>query len=188
VQVPDETALPCLPGYEILAELGRGGMGVVYKALHLRLNRVVAIKMVLTGAHAGQEELVRFLAEAETVAQLLHPNIVQIYEVGTHNQLPYCSLEYVEGGNLTQKLRLALLEPQAAARLVESLARAMHFAHQHGIIHRDLKPSNILLTADGIGKITDFGLAKRVDVGSGLTQTGAIIGTPSYMAPRAGRG
>jgi WD40 repeat protein len=175
--------LPIVAGYEILGELGRGAMGVVYKALQFNLNRLVALKMVLAGGHAAATDLVRFLAEAEAIAQLQHSHIVQIHEVGKHGGLPFLSLEYVDGGTLTQKLLGEPQQPREAARLIERLARAVHFAHQHGIVHRDIKPSNVLLTSDGVPKITDFGLAKRGAVGTGMTQTGAILGTPSYMAP-----
>jgi WD40 repeat protein len=177
-----------VPGYEILGELGRGGMGVVYQARQTRLNRLVALKMVLAGAHAGPEDLVRFLAEAEAVAALQHPHIVQIFEVGRHAALPFFALEYLEGGSLQDKLRGASLPPREAAQLVQTLARAMHAAHGRGIIHRDLKPANVLLDRDGRAKITDFGLARRVEGGAGLTQSGAIMGTPGYMAPEQAAG
>jgi WD40 repeat protein/tRNA A-37 threonylcarbamoyl transferase component Bud32 len=175
-------------GYEILAELGRGGMGVVYQARQTKLNRLVALKMVLAGAHAGPEDLARFQAEAEAVASLQHPHIVQIFEVGRHAGLPFFALEYLEGGSLQDKLRGASLPPREAAQLVETLARAMHAAHGRGIVHRDLKPANVLLDRDGRAKITDFGLARRVEGGAGLTQSGAIMGTPSYMAPEQAAG
>jgi formylglycine-generating enzyme required for sulfatase activity/tRNA A-37 threonylcarbamoyl transferase component Bud32 len=177
-----------VPGYDILRELGRGGMGVVYQARHVRLNRVVALKMVLAGSHAGPEEQARFLSEAEAVAHLQHPHIVQIYETGQHDGLPFMALEFVEGGSLARKIKDAPLAPAEAARVVEQLARGMDYAHSRGIVHRDLKPENVLLAADGTPKVTDFGLAKRVVGGSDLTQTGAILGTPSYMAPEQARG
>jgi tetratricopeptide (TPR) repeat protein len=175
-------------GYEILGELGRGGMGVVYKARQTGLNRLVALKMVLAGAHAGPEQLARFQTEAEAVATLQHPHIVQIYEVGKHAGLPYFSLEFVDGGSLAQKLDGKPLPPAQAARYAELLAAAMHCAHQHGIVHRDLKPANVLLTADGGPKITDFGLAKRLEGDSKQTRSGTLMGTPSYMAPEQARG
>jgi serine/threonine protein kinase/Tfp pilus assembly protein PilF len=177
-----------VPGYEILGELGRGGMGVVYQARHVRLNRIVALKMVLAGSHAGPDEQARFLAEAEAVAHLQHPHIVQIYETGQHNGLPFMALEFVEAGSLARKIKDAPLAAAEAARVVEQLARGMAYAHSRGIVHRDLKPENVLLAGDGTPKVTDFGLAKRVDGGSDLTQTGAIMGTPSYMAPEQARG
>ena len=138
-----------VPGYQILGELGRGGMGVVYKARQTGLNRVVALKMVLAGAHAGGNQLARFQTEAEAVAKLQHPNIVQIHEVGEHNGLPYFSLEYVPGGSLTEAIAGKPRPPREAAVLVEQLAGAMAVAHQHGIIHRDLKSANVLLTPEG---------------------------------------
>jgi tetratricopeptide (TPR) repeat protein/tRNA A-37 threonylcarbamoyl transferase component Bud32 len=185
---PSGAARPAVAGYEILAELGRGGMGVVYKARQLRLNRLVALKMVLAGAHAGGQQLARFHAEAEAVAQLQHPNIVQIFEVGEHEGLPFFSLEFVDGGSLAQKLGGKPRPPREAAGVVELLALAMAEAHQHGIIHRDLKPANVLLTADGLPKLTDFGLAKRLEGDSELTKSGTIMGSPSYMSPEQARG
>jgi WD40 repeat protein len=176
------------PGYELLDELGRGGMGVVYKARHIALNRLVALKMILAGGHASDEELVRFHAEAEAVARLQHPNVVQIHEVGEHDGRPFFSLEFVDGGNLARQLDGKPQPARRAAELIQALARAMHAAHQRGIVHRDLKPANILLTADGTPKITDFGLAKQLDSQKGLTQSGAILGTPSYMAPEQADG
>jgi WD40 repeat protein len=177
-----------VPGYEILAELGRGGMGVVYKARHIGLRRLVALKMILAGIHLAPGDLLRFQSEAAAVAGLQHLHIVQIYEIGAHDGRPYFSLEFVEGGSLAQKLRDGLLPPRTAAEVLEKLARAMHYAHQRGIVHRDLKPANVLLTADGQPKITDFGLAKRVRPGVQQTQTGTVMGTPSYMAPEQAMG
>jgi WD40 repeat protein/serine/threonine protein kinase len=176
-----------VPGYEVLGELGRGGMGVVYKARQVRLRRLVALKMILAGAHAGADDLERFKVEAEAVARLQHPNIIQIHEVGEHNGLPYFSLEFCAGGSLAARLNGRPLPSAEAAQLIETLARAMHTAHQQQVIHRDLKPANILLTADGRPKITDFGLAKKLDEG-GRTHTGEVMGTPSYMAPEQARG
>ncbi len=176
------------PGYEIQDELGRGGMGVVYKALHLALNRPVALKMVRSGARASAVELLRFKAEGETVARLNHPNVVQVHEVGVHAGSPYLVLEYCDGGNLDEKLAGAPLPHRQAATLVATLARAVHAAHVAGIVHRDLKPANVLLTADGTPKVADFGLAKWVEAGDGMTVTGAVLGTPSYMAPEQASG
>ncbi len=179
---------PRIAGYEILGELGRGGMGVVYKARHLGLKRLVALKMILAGAHAGSSELARFRSEAEAVARLQHPHIVQIFDIGEHEGLAYFSLEFVEGGNLAGRCHGAPQPPRQAAQLVETLARAVHAAHRHGIVHRDLKPANILLTSDGIPKITDFGLAKQLNSHDCQTQSGAVLGTPSYMAPEQAQG
>jgi tRNA A-37 threonylcarbamoyl transferase component Bud32 len=177
-----------IPGYEVLAELGRGGMGVVYKARQVRLNRVVALKMILASVDARPEERQRFQREAEAVARLQHPNIVQIYEVGEVTGKPFFSLEFVAGGSLASKLGGNPWDNRKAAELVEVLARAIHSAHERGIIHRDLKPANVLLAEDGTPKITDFGLAKRLEEGKGLTQSGAVVGTPSYMAPEQAGG
>jgi WD40 repeat protein len=182
------TASVQLPGYEILGELGRGGMGVVYKARQFGLNRLVALKMILAGGHASAGELDRFRTEAEAVARLQHPNVVTIHEVGEQNGLPYYSLEYCEGGSLSALLDGTPWEPNRAAALVETLARAMHAAHTVGVVHRDLKPANVLLAADRTPKISDFGLAKRLDRVTGRTATGAILGTPSYMAPEQAAG
>jgi tetratricopeptide (TPR) repeat protein len=179
---------PTIPGYEILEVLGRGGMGVVYKARHTALRRLVALKMGLSGDLAGQEELARFRTEAEALARLKHPNIVVVYEVAEYQGRPYLSMEFVEGGTLQARLRDSLPEPRVAATLLETLARAMHAAHGCHIVHRDLKPANVLLTADGTPKITDFGLAKRLDVDVGRTHTYAIMGTASYMAPEQAAG
>ena len=214
-----------VPGYTILEILGRGGMGIVYKARQDKANRLVALKMILSGAHAGEAERLRFQAEAQAVASLSHPHIVQVYEVSeTPEGHCYFSLEYVAGGTLAERLRQDPLPPDAAADLIEALARAIQTAHEHGIIHRDLKPQNILL-AHGVQsqksnvkssldigpltldnqqtshhstthhspltlnpKISDFGLAKRLDADDSLTHTGAIMGTPSYMAPEQALG
>jgi tetratricopeptide (TPR) repeat protein/predicted Ser/Thr protein kinase len=171
-----------IAGYEVLGRLGKGGMGVVYQARQTALRRIVALKMILHADHAGDDERRRFQAEAETIARLQHPNIVQIYEVGQHDGVPYFSLEFCSGGSLEKQLDGTPWEPKRAAELVEVLARAMQVAHQAEIIHRDLKPANVLLTADGTPKITDFGLVKRLDM-PGQTQGGALVGTPSYMPP-----
>jgi serine/threonine protein kinase len=181
------TVLPSLPSYEVLRELGRGGMGVVYQARQLGFNRLVALKMILSGSYAGDDERDRFRIEAEAVARLQHPNIVQVHEVGEHEGKPFFSMEFCPGGGLDKKLNGTPLPPKEAAALVETLARAMQAAHDKGVIHRDLKPANVLLAEDGAPKILDFGLAKKLDE-EGLTATGAVMGTPSYMAPEQAAG
>jgi WD40 repeat protein len=180
-------AWPAPPGYEILGELGRGGMGVVYKARQSGLERVVALKMLLGGGSAGPAELARFRTEAAALARLQHPHIVQVFEVGEHDGQPFFSLELCAGGSLAKKLGGTPLPPREAATLVEVLARAMHAAHGQQVVHRDLKPANVLLTADGTPKVTDFGLAKKLDEAE-QTLSGAVLGTPSYMAPEQARG
>jgi tetratricopeptide (TPR) repeat protein len=203
-----ESPLPVIAGYEILGILGRGGMGVVYHARQSGLNRLVALKMIRAGAWAGEDERRRFVNEAQAVARLRHPNIVQIHQIGDHEGLPYFSLEYCAAGSLAARLNGTPLAPADAAHVVQTLAVAMQTAHDAGIIHRDLKPANVLLQiadcrlqiADGpsdksatcnlqsaIPKITDFGLAKKLDE-AGQTVSGAILGTPSYMAPEQARG
>jgi serine/threonine protein kinase/tetratricopeptide (TPR) repeat protein len=210
---PSARPLPQLEGYEILHLLGRGGMGVVYKARQVRLDRVVALKMIRADLGAGEEERARFQTEAEAAARLQHSNIVQVYEVGGLAGVPYIALEFVGGGSLADHLNGTPLPPRQAAALVETLARAVHHAHERGVVHRDLKPANILLavargplavvpeaetpraddkprpTNYGVPKITDFGLAKCLGAGAGRhTRPGEILGTPSYMAPEQASG
>ncbi len=192
-----------VPGYEIFEELGRGGMGVVYRAQQSGLNRPVALKMILAGSHAGPVERERFRREAQAVAALQHPSIVQIFEIGEASGHPYLALELVDGGSLAQHLNGSPWSARDSAELVELLARAVEYAHTQGIVHRDLKPGNILLSAkrevptafqtarSSMPKITDFGLAKRLDEtvgGEGATKTGAVMGTPSYIAPEQASG
>lgn len=185
--------LPRIPGYQVLEEIGRGGMGVVYRARHLELDRIVALKRMRSDARQGSDELARFRREAEIVARLHHPNIVQIHDVGEHDGQPFLALEYVEGLSLAKKLHGKPQPARQSAEVVAVLARAIHHAHQRDVIHRDLKPANVLLQqagrtddgssiADCPAKITDFGLARRIQLAN-LTRTDAILGTPSYMAP-----
>ncbi len=178
---------PAVADYLILGEVGQGSMGVVYKARHRSLHRLTALKMLRPSA-ADAREAARFRAEAEVLARLEHPNVVRIYEVGEYEGRPFFALEFVSGGSLEAKLRGAPQPPRRAAELAETLARAVHAAHQAGVVHRDLKPANVLLTEDGTPKVTDFGLAKRLDGGPTQTKTGEILGTPSYMAPEQARG
>lgn len=178
---------PSIEGYEILGMLGRGGMGVVYKACHTQLNRVVAIKTLLSGPHAGPDELQRFRSEAEVVARLQHPNIVQVHDFGEHDGQPFFALEYVGGGTLARRIGNTPQGAEFSAATLVTLSRAIQTANATGIIHRDLKPSNVLLTPDGTLKVGDFGLARRLE-SDGHTATGAVLGTPGYMAPEQAAG
>src|SRR5262245_7212884 len=182
--LPGRTAT--IPGYQIESELGRGGMGVVYLARELSLNRLVALKVLLAGTHAGSRDLARFNAEAEAAAAVRHSNVVEVYAVGQHAGLPYISLELIPGGSLDDRLASGPLAPQEAARVVIGIARGVQAAHDRGVVHRDLKPSNVLFGPDDQPKVTDFGLAKLGD--TGITTTGAVMGTPAYMAPEQARG
>jgi eukaryotic-like serine/threonine-protein kinase len=185
---PAARPAPTIAGYEIEGELGRGAMGVVYLARQVRLNRPCALKVILAGAHADPVAAVRFLGEAEAVARLQHPGIVQIHAIGEADGLPFFELEYVPGGSLDRTLNGTPWPARRAATLVEALTRAVVEAHRLGIVHRDLKPGNILIATDGMPKVADFGLAKSLNVASGLTATGSIMGTPSYMAPEQAEG
>jgi formylglycine-generating enzyme required for sulfatase activity/tRNA A-37 threonylcarbamoyl transferase component Bud32 len=183
--VPGE--LPVIPGYEVAAEVARGGMGVVYRARHEKLNRLTALKMVLAGRYQDPVARVRFLVEAEAVAQIDHPHVVAVHEFGTHDGLPYLAMEYVSGGTLAGKVsREGRFPPRAAAEMVAKLADGVAAAHAKGIVHRDLKPANVLLTEAGEPKIADFGLARIGD--ARMTASGAVMGTPSYMAPEQAGG
>ena len=174
---------PRIPRYEIAAELGRGGMAVVYRARQVDLPRSVALKVILAGALAGPSERTRMRREAEAVARVRHPNVVQIFDTGEHDGCLYLALEYVSGGSLDRRLRSHPLPPGEAARIVEQLAAGVQAAHDAGIVHRDLKPANVLLDPDGTPKVTDFGLAKLRDAAVRLTLTGTAAGTPCYMSP-----
>ena len=211
---PSRSGRRLVAGYEVMGELGQGGMGVVYLARQVQLDRLVALKMIRS-SHADREELIRFRTEAEAVARLHHPNIVQIHEIGEHDGEPFFSLEFCPGGTLDRYLDSQPLPPRRAAQLVQTLASAVQHAHDHGVVHRDLKPGNVLLSEDNgtrrdaeergseatihsdprsaafaslTPRITDFGLAKCLDGPAGMTRVGAIIGTPPYMAPEQASG
>jgi serine/threonine protein kinase/Flp pilus assembly protein TadD len=179
---------PHLQGFRLLRTLGRGGMGIVYAAQQLNPPRQVALKMILSPESPAPERLARFQAEAEAIARLNHPNIVQIYEIGEHQGRPFFSLELIDGVDLALKHARTPASPMQAAELVETLARAMHHAHERGLVHRDLKPENVLIRTDGIPKITDFGLARFLDSTSPLTRTSDLLGTPPYMSPEQASG
>jgi serine/threonine protein kinase len=174
--------------YELLEEIARGGMGVVYKARQVKLDRVVAIKMILTGQFASKEDVRRFQTEARLAANLRHSNIVAIHDVGEHNEQAYFSMQYIEGQSLAELVRDGAIEPQRAAQFLATIADAVHYAHEKSTLHRDLKPANILLDSDGQPHITDFGLARQIQTDQQLTASGAILGTPSYMSPEQALG
>jgi serine/threonine protein kinase len=183
---PDLGRVGTIPGYQILGELGRGGMGVVYHARETALNRPVALKVLLAGSHAGARDLARFRAEAEAAAAIQHANVVQVYAIGQHGGLPFMAQELVPGGSLAARLATGPLMPSDAARVVQGIARGVQAAHDRGVVHRDLKPANVLFGPTGEPKVADFGLAKLGD--TGLTASGAIMGTPAYMSPEQARG
>src|SRR5262249_23789991 len=179
---------PLFGDYELLAEVARGGMGVVYRARQGPLNRVVALKMILGGRLASPDDLQRFRVEAEAAAGLQHPNIVQIHEVGTVDGQHFFSMQFIEGRTLAHRVAEGSLPGREAARYARQIARGVHLAHRRGILHRDLKPSNILIDAHDEPHVTDFGLAKRLGGDSGQTRSGSVLGTPSYMAPEQAGG
>jgi WD40 repeat protein len=185
---PAEPLLPSFPGYDVLGELGRGGMGVVYKARQRALERFVAVKVLLAEEDDALDRRARFRREAEAVARLRHPNIVQVYGVGEQGGRLFFVMELAEGGNLAARLGGRPWAARPAAELVEALARAVQHAHEHGLVHRDLKPANIVLDGGGTPKVTDFGLVKDLDGPAGRTPSGAILGTPGYMAPEQAAG
>jgi len=186
--LPRGTRVRYFGDYELIHELGRGGMGSVYRARQISLNRPVALKMILAGRFASDDDLRRFQNEAEAVATLDHPHIVPILEVGDHDGQRYFSMRLIAGAGLDRRLDAYVADPTAAARLMVPVAEAIHHAHQRGILHRDLKPANILVDAQDQPHVTDFGLARRVETDSGLTQSGALVGTPAYMAPEQASG
>src|SRR6516164_4801927 len=174
--------------YELLEEIAHGGMGVVYRARDPTLNRVVALKLMLAGHFAGEQELKRFRVEAEAAARLNHPNIVPIYEFGALEGRPFLSMRFVNGASLANHPRDTPMDAVPAAKLMSTLAQAIHYAHQHSVLHRDLKPANVLLDSAGQPHVTDFGLAKCLDSKEGLTASGAALGSPNYMAPEQAAG
>ena len=178
---------PALDGFEVIECLGRGGMGIVYKARQATLGRLVAIKMILAD-RAGPLAIERFLVEARAVSRLEHPNIVRLYEIHEEVRSPFFALEFCPGGSLDKLIRQEPLDPRRAAEVVQQLAEAVHFAHERGILHRDLKPANVLLDDAGVPKVADFGLAKLAEDDADRTQTGQILGTPNYMAPEQAGG
>jgi formylglycine-generating enzyme required for sulfatase activity/mono/diheme cytochrome c family protein len=180
--------VPGIPGYEVLGPLGGGGMGVVYRARQVRLDRVVAVKMIRARRLPCPADQARFHAEARAVARLDHPNIVRVYDSGERDGVPYLVLEFVAGGTLADRLADGPWPPAAAARLLVQLADAIDYAHRSGVVHRDLKPANVLLTPGGVPKIADFGLSKQLQAAGGLTHAGDVLGTPAYMAPEQAAG
>src|SRR6516164_853780 len=174
--------------YLLEEEIAHGGMGVVYRARELSLSRTVAVKLLLLGRYSSADSIERFRREAEAVAALRHPNIVAIHEIGEQNGQQFFSMDYVDGRSLAEMLRLGPFEPRRSAEVVRDIAQAIHYAHEQGVLHRDLKPSNVLLDEFGQVRITDFGLAKRLDGSSDLTVTGQVVGTPNYLSPEQAAG
>ena len=182
-------ALPCVFGdYRLVEEVGRGGMGVVYRAEQISLGRQVAVKMILKDQLASDTERQRFFAEARATAKLQHPSIVPVYDVGEIDGRPYFAMQYVQGRTLQELINASAIDDRQSVRIVEMIAQAVDFAHQNGVLHRDIKPSNILVDSEGLARLTDFGLAKHTDAGESLTRTGVVLGTPSYMSPEQASG
>jgi len=169
--------------YELLEEIGRGGMGIIYRARQIRLNRIVALKMILAGQFASKQEVLRFRSEAEAAGNLQHPNIVRIHETGEHDGHHYFSMDYVQGRNLAEIVHDGPIASQRAAKYSRSIAEAIHYAHCQGVLHRDLKPSNVVIDSNDEPRITDFGLAKRMRNDFGVTLTGQVLGSPNFMPP-----
>src|SRR5262249_6160503 len=186
--IPPSIPLRSFGDYELQEVIGRGGMGVVYKARQLSLDRTVALKMIHAGLWASDDQLQRFRNEAQAIAELDHPRIITIHEIGQLEGQHYFSMKLVAGPNLEQRLAHYVMAPRAAAELVAEIARAVHHAHQRGILHRDLKPSNILIDDDGHPHVADFGLAKRLSAGDEQTISGPVMGTPQYMSPEQASG
>jgi serine/threonine-protein kinase len=181
--------LPCAMGdFELLEEIGRGGMGIVYRANQISLNREVAVKMILRDRLATQQERARFFAEAKATAKLEHPNLVPVYDVGEIDSRPYFAMKFIRGRTLSEMIQSGLVTQRQAAAYVEQISRAVHYAHTNGVVHRDIKPSNILIDEFGNAKLTDFGLAKHADGAESLTKTGVVLGTPNYMSPEQASG
>ncbi|WP_345685296.1 serine/threonine-protein kinase [Novipirellula caenicola] len=178
LQLPTE-----IGDYELIEEIGRGGMGVVFRARQISLDREVAVKMILRGRLASDTDMQRFLAEASATAKLDHPSIVPVYEVGDVDGRPFFSMKYIDGITLAERVADGPMPQREAAQLVATVARAIQFAHDAGVLHRDIKPSNILLPRDGVPMITDFGLAKQAESQVDLTRSGMLVGTPAYMSP-----
>ncbi len=174
--------------YQVLEELGRGGMGVVYRARQISLGRDVALKVLLRGRSPSTSDLARFRTEAESAARLDHPAIVPIYEVGLHEGQPFFTMKHVAGTTLSERLAEGPIPPRDAAAILAPICRAVHYAHERGVLHRDLKPSNILIDEEGRPHVSDFGLAKRVEDEEHLTLSGAVLGTPAYMSPEQAAG
>ncbi|MFM9061822.1 MAG: serine/threonine-protein kinase, partial [Pirellula sp.] len=182
-------SLPCNFGdYRLIEEVGRGGMGVVYRAEQVGLGRQVAVKMILKDHLASESERQRFFAEARATARLQHAGIVPVYDVGEIDARPYFAMQYIQGRTLQELIHTTSIDERQSVRIVAMIAEAVDFAHQHGIVHRDIKPSNILVDSNGIARLTDFGLAKHTDAGESLTRTGVVLGTPSYMSPEQASG